>query len=170
MAPPGDSIFLPGEVVDKFRFRFENERLSKSVVISNAGDTKLKVEQVVLRSEVAEANAAAEVSGGEPAKGRKPSLLPRPPCCWASPRRVFPASPSFPPRLSRRRPRSDGGGPGRGRGRLAWIEGKRDTGALDSGRDRLSSVPEDSSEAPGRADRRSVEQPAEIVGGLSWPG
>ncbi|MEK6797952.1 MAG: DNA-directed RNA polymerase subunit beta' [Planctomycetota bacterium] len=71
VAHPGDSIFLPGEVVDKFRFRFENERLSKSVVISNAGDTKLKVEQVVLRSEVAEANAAAEVSGGEPAKGKK---------------------------------------------------------------------------------------------------
>ncbi|MGB2984692.1 MAG: DNA-directed RNA polymerase subunit beta', partial [Phycisphaerae bacterium] len=39
---PGDSGFLPGEVADKFRFRAENEQLTASVAITNAGDTKLE--------------------------------------------------------------------------------------------------------------------------------
>ncbi len=69
---PGDSKFLPGEVVDKFEFRTENERLSKCVVISNAGDTKLSLGQVVTRAELSEANAEAEAAGGESAKGKKP--------------------------------------------------------------------------------------------------
>ncbi|MCH7839080.1 MAG: DNA-directed RNA polymerase subunit beta', partial [Planctomycetes bacterium] len=69
---PGHSRFLPGEVVDKFRFQVENDRLAKSVVISNAGDTKLAVDQVVLKSELSEANTAAEAEGGEPGKGKKP--------------------------------------------------------------------------------------------------
>jgi DNA-directed RNA polymerase subunit beta' len=69
---PGDSSFLPGETVDKFRFRAENERLSKSLMVVNPGDTGLAVDQILLRSELSEANAAAEEKGGEPAKGRKP--------------------------------------------------------------------------------------------------
>ncbi|MFH1108334.1 MAG: DNA-directed RNA polymerase subunit beta' [Planctomycetota bacterium] len=69
---PGDSSFLPGETVDKFRFRRENERLTKSLVIVNPGDTDLAVDQVLLRSELSEINAEAEAKGGEPAKGRRP--------------------------------------------------------------------------------------------------
>ena len=69
---PGDSSFLPGEVVDKFRFRAENGRLAKSVVVSNAGDTELEVGDIVLKSEVQEANEEAEANGGELAKGKKP--------------------------------------------------------------------------------------------------
>jgi DNA-directed RNA polymerase subunit beta' len=69
---PGDSRFLPGEMVDKFRFRKENERLGKCVVISNAGDSKLTVGQVVSRSELHLANEEAEAAGGEPAKGKRP--------------------------------------------------------------------------------------------------
>jgi DNA-directed RNA polymerase subunit beta' len=69
---PGDSNFLPGEVADKFRFRMENERLGGSVVISNAGDTGLEVGEVVLKSELAEANEKADADGGEPAKGKRP--------------------------------------------------------------------------------------------------
>jgi len=69
---PGDSKFLPGEVVDRHRFRIENERLGKSLLVSNAGDTKLAVDSVVLRSELHAANAEAEANGGEPAKGKKP--------------------------------------------------------------------------------------------------
>ena len=68
----GDSRFLPGEMVDKFRFRKENERLSKSVVISNAGDTKLIVGLVVTRPELSAANDEADAAGGEPAKGKRP--------------------------------------------------------------------------------------------------
>ncbi|MEK6674963.1 MAG: DNA-directed RNA polymerase subunit beta' [Planctomycetota bacterium] len=69
---PGDSSFLPGEVADKFRFRKENERLSKCVVISNAGDAKVTVGDVLPRAKLAELNEEAEAAGGEPAKGRKP--------------------------------------------------------------------------------------------------
>ena len=69
---PGDSGFLPGEVVDRYRFRVENERLTDSVVVSNAGDTKLSVGQVVRRSELADANAETDEKGGEHAKGKKP--------------------------------------------------------------------------------------------------
>lgn len=69
---PGDSKFLPGEVVDKFRFRVENERLGSSICISNAGDTKLVVGIVVSKSELLEANSETEERGGEPAKGKKP--------------------------------------------------------------------------------------------------
>jgi DNA-directed RNA polymerase subunit beta' len=69
---PGDTAFLPGEVVDKFRFRLENESLSKSVVITNAGDAKITVGEVVTKVRLAELNEEAEGAGGEPAKGRKP--------------------------------------------------------------------------------------------------
>ena len=69
---PGDSSFLPGEVVDKFRFRKENERLAHSSVISNAGDTKLLVGDVVAKADLAQMNEETEDRGGEPAKGKKP--------------------------------------------------------------------------------------------------
>jgi DNA-directed RNA polymerase subunit beta' len=72
VSTPGDSSFLPGEVVDKFRFRRENERLTKSVGISNAGDTDLSIGEVVLKSRLADINAEVEDEGGEPAKGKKP--------------------------------------------------------------------------------------------------
>ena len=69
---PGDSTFLPGEVVDKFRFREENERLGKSVVIHNPGDTDLAVGQLVSKAELAEINDEVQARGGEHAKGKKP--------------------------------------------------------------------------------------------------
>jgi len=67
-----DSKFLPGEVVDKFRFRQENERLRKSIRVTEPGDTHFEVGQIVGRDEFNEANAQVEDSGGTPAKGKKP--------------------------------------------------------------------------------------------------
>jgi len=50
----GDSAFLPGEVVDKFQFRRENERLANSVRITNVGDSPdLKEDQIVSKDELA---------------------------------------------------------------------------------------------------------------------
>ncbi len=69
---PGDSKFLPGEVVDKFRFRAENDRLSKSVRVSDPGDTDLDKDAIVAKAELSEINEAVEDEGGAPAKGRKP--------------------------------------------------------------------------------------------------
>ncbi|MFQ5461137.1 MAG: DNA-directed RNA polymerase subunit beta' [Phycisphaerae bacterium] len=69
---PGDSLFLPGEVVDKFRFKAENQRLASAVIITNAGDTKLIPGLVVSKEELAAANEEAEEAGGEPAQGKRP--------------------------------------------------------------------------------------------------
>jgi len=69
---PGDSVFLPGEVIDRFRFREENERLAKSVKIREPGDTGLEVGQIISREQLAEINRQVEEEGGQPAKGRKP--------------------------------------------------------------------------------------------------
>ncbi|MFH1747323.1 MAG: DNA-directed RNA polymerase subunit beta' [Planctomycetota bacterium] len=68
----GDSYFLPNEVIDKFRFRQENQRLSKSVKIVDAAETDFEVGQIVLKDEWAAKNEAVDMDGGEPAKGRKP--------------------------------------------------------------------------------------------------
>jgi DNA-directed RNA polymerase subunit beta' len=69
----GDSSFLPGEVVDKFVFRKENERLTGSIKIANAGDvTEVEEGQVLLKKELARVNEKVETLGGTPAKGRKP--------------------------------------------------------------------------------------------------
>ena len=69
----GDSLFLPSEVVDKFVFRRENERLANSVKISNVGDTTdLDEGQIVSKENLAGINEKIETIGGTPAKGRKP--------------------------------------------------------------------------------------------------
>ncbi|MCF7974690.1 MAG: DNA-directed RNA polymerase subunit beta' [Phycisphaerae bacterium] len=77
----GDSKFLPGEVVDKFAFRQENERLSQSVKISDMGEAAefasgmrggLHVGDIIDKAELAKINEKVESIGGEPAKGKKP--------------------------------------------------------------------------------------------------
>ncbi|NQV32978.1 MAG: DNA-directed RNA polymerase subunit beta', partial [Phycisphaeraceae bacterium] len=77
----GDSKFLPGEVVDKFGFRQENERLSTSVKMSDMGDAAefasgmrggLHVGDIIDKAELAKINEKVESIGGAPAKGKKP--------------------------------------------------------------------------------------------------
>jgi DNA-directed RNA polymerase subunit beta' len=68
----GDSNFLPKEVVDKFRFRHENARLSRCVKITDPGDTDLEVGRVVPKDDLVARNDEVEAQGGQPAKGRKP--------------------------------------------------------------------------------------------------
>ncbi len=69
----GNSSFLPGEVVDKFVFRKENERLADSIKIADIGDAKdLKEGQIVSREEFNSINEKIESLGGTAAKGRKP--------------------------------------------------------------------------------------------------
>ena len=67
----GDSKLLPGEVVDKFKFRAENERLAKSMRIASPGDTEFVAGDVVLRQKIEQANAEAKATGGDIAKARK---------------------------------------------------------------------------------------------------
>jgi len=68
----GDTKFLPGEVVDKFRFRAGNEGIAASLKVADPGGTSFKEGDVVLRTELKEANEASEAAGKEPAKGKKP--------------------------------------------------------------------------------------------------
>jgi DNA-directed RNA polymerase subunit beta' len=74
---PGDTKFLPGEVLDKFRFSQGNDAIRASVRIGEAGDTSFKPGDVVTKPELKEANEAAEAAGKEPAKENK-SKKPRP--------------------------------------------------------------------------------------------
>jgi len=69
---PGDTSFLPGEVVDRFKFRAENERLHQMVKVADPGDTEFEEGQLVLKNEFEEAAAIAEQGGGEPPKKRRP--------------------------------------------------------------------------------------------------
>jgi DNA-directed RNA polymerase subunit beta' len=68
----GDSKFLPGEVVDKFRFRSGNDALSSSVRIAEPGGTNFKEGDVIEKAAYKEANEAAEASNKEAAKSKKP--------------------------------------------------------------------------------------------------
>jgi DNA-directed RNA polymerase subunit beta' len=69
----GDSAFLPGEVVDKFVFRKENETLANSMKIADVGDVNdLEISQVVSKKELAVMNEKIESVGGKGATGKKP--------------------------------------------------------------------------------------------------
>ena len=69
---PGDTRFLPGEVVDKFRFRHANDGLAGSMKIIETGGTDFKEGDIVERAAYREANENAESTGNDPAKGKKP--------------------------------------------------------------------------------------------------
>jgi len=68
----GDSELLPGDVVDKFRFREENTRLARSLKIVDGGDTEFVAGDVVSKEKVEQANANAEARGKQPAKTKRP--------------------------------------------------------------------------------------------------
>jgi len=69
---PGDSKLLPGDVVDKFIFLGENNKLGKSLKVIEGGDTEFTRDQIVPRERLEQANMDVESLGGEPAKTRKP--------------------------------------------------------------------------------------------------
>jgi DNA-directed RNA polymerase subunit beta' len=68
----GDSKFLPGEVLDKFKFRAGNELIATSVKVVETGGTEFKEGDVVTKAEYKEANEGAEAAGKDPAKSKKP--------------------------------------------------------------------------------------------------
>lgn len=68
----GDSSFLPGEVVDKFTFRQENERLTNSLRIVEVGDAASVEEgQIIDKKDLAAVNEKIEMIGGAPAKAKR---------------------------------------------------------------------------------------------------
>ena len=69
---PGDTTFLPGEVVDKFKFRHANEAVMKLLRIEDPGDTELTVGTLLSRDELKEVVATVEAKGGKAPKTKKP--------------------------------------------------------------------------------------------------
>ncbi len=69
---PGDTILLPGNVMDKFEFRAVNDGLAKCVKISEKGDSEFHLGAIVPKDVLEQANAQIESLGGEVAKGVKP--------------------------------------------------------------------------------------------------
>ncbi|HRP63966.1 MAG TPA: DNA-directed RNA polymerase subunit beta', partial [Phycisphaerales bacterium] len=68
---PGDTNLLPNEVVDKFHFRDENNRIASMLRITDPGGTSLPLDSLVHKDEVKEANAVAEAEGKDPAKTKR---------------------------------------------------------------------------------------------------
>jgi hypothetical protein len=69
---PGDSDFLPNQVVERFDLKQRNENLSGMLRIEDSGDTSLLVGSLFSKEDVKEANALAKV--GKEAKTTKPKL------------------------------------------------------------------------------------------------
>ncbi|MBC7835650.1 MAG: DNA-directed RNA polymerase subunit beta', partial [Phycisphaerales bacterium] len=68
---PGDTDLLPHDVVDKFEFRRRNAQINDMVRITEIGSTDFKVDEMVTKAAVREANAKAEAAGKEGAKAKK---------------------------------------------------------------------------------------------------
>ena len=84
----GDSNFLPGEVVDKFVFRRENDRLTNSIKIASVGrrDRSGRKARFLTRRNWPGSMRRSKPWAARPPRARSPSP-PRPRrCCWALPR------------------------------------------------------------------------------------
>ena len=68
---PGDTDFLPHEVVDRQRFRRRNQDVAKMARIHEPGDTDLPAGALLTKAEIREANAKAEADGKQPATAKK---------------------------------------------------------------------------------------------------
>ncbi len=68
---PGDTEFLPQEVVDKFEFKQRNNQMLTMFRVTETGGTDLKVGDLVHKDEIKEANARAEAAGKDGAKARR---------------------------------------------------------------------------------------------------
>ncbi len=69
----GDSALLPGEVLDRFVFKKENEKLTSSLKVADIGDaTELEIGKIVSKDELAAINERIGRIGGRPATGKRP--------------------------------------------------------------------------------------------------
>jgi len=68
---PGDTELLPGDVLDKFRFRATNQRISHSLKITDPGDSDLKVGAIITKEELDRINEPISAIGGDIAQGGK---------------------------------------------------------------------------------------------------
>ncbi len=67
---PGDTIYLPGDNVDRLTFQAENNNVRGKVVVTEAGDSEFKDNEVVDRSEFEHLNQRVIKAKKTPAKSR----------------------------------------------------------------------------------------------------
>ena len=72
---PGDSEFLPNDIVDKWQHRLENARLAERLRVEDSGDTDLPVGAMVTKVEAKEANDKAKDEEKQIAKTKKPRMV-----------------------------------------------------------------------------------------------
>jgi hypothetical protein len=63
----GDTNFLPGQLVDKYAFGVENDRVIELLRVADPGDTELVIDDIVEPEGLEEVNAAVVAEGGQPA-------------------------------------------------------------------------------------------------------
>ncbi|MBL0926644.1 MAG: DNA-directed RNA polymerase subunit beta' [Phycisphaerales bacterium] len=68
---PGDTDFLPHEVVDKIVFRQKNADVAEMGRVTDPGGTDLAMDALVTKAEIREANAKAEAASKAPAKAKR---------------------------------------------------------------------------------------------------
>ena len=102
----GDTKFLPGEVLDKFRFRGGNDAIGQSVRVVEPGGTELQGRPGRPQGRVQGSQRRRRSRRQGPGQvARSPVRRAARRCCSASPRRRCRASRSSARRASRRRPR-----------------------------------------------------------------
>jgi len=69
---PGDTRYLEGDLVDKFRFLQDNERIMKRIVVTDPGDSKFEKEQMIEKEEFDRINERLEKAGKRTMKFRQP--------------------------------------------------------------------------------------------------
>ncbi|MCH8126005.1 DNA-directed RNA polymerase subunit beta' [candidate division KSB1 bacterium] len=69
---PGDTQFLEGDLVDKFRFLNDNEKLMKQIVITDPGDSKYFPGEMITPDEFAQINERLEKIDGRKVTARQP--------------------------------------------------------------------------------------------------
>jgi DNA-directed RNA polymerase subunit beta' len=72
IADTGDTSLLPGNVMDKFEFRGQNDDLGKCVKITEKGDSEFNLGSIIPKEVLTKTNAQIEALGGRIAKGKKP--------------------------------------------------------------------------------------------------
>jgi DNA-directed RNA polymerase subunit beta' len=68
---PGDTDLLPQEVVDRYTFKVKNREIESMARVTDIGGTDLKLNELVSKAQIKEANAKAEAAGRETAKAKR---------------------------------------------------------------------------------------------------
>lgn len=67
---PGDTYYLPGDQIDRLTFQHENNKIRSMVVITDSGDSDVKINELLTRTEFERLNQRLTKAKKTPAKSR----------------------------------------------------------------------------------------------------